>query len=612
MSLLLVYKFTQKILKGQPCHLGSQQVEQSSNTGSVSNKSSAIINEINFLQLITYGFLGILLSACNTLPKQPHIADSTQLTAAINTHYANKKIEDSTESKISKPGSTTTTATKAEFKKQKKQQLAEAIIEQNNSHPNLSGYYPITTGADAFAARSLLTDMATESIDIQYYIWHNDQAGQLLLKRLWQAADRGVVVRLLLDDFNNNADLDQHLLRFASHPNIAVRLINPMSFRKIQALNYLTNLRRINHRMHNKSMTFDRHLSIIGGRNVGDEYLSDDTNSQFADLDVLLIGDVVLAINNSFEQYWRSPLAYDVETLVKQKNQPYQVTPSNDPETNTLNFIASLDKIHQQQSATDVKEIEVYNRAISTSTFDSDLINQQLPFHWAPMQFISDEAEKLQRATQPEDHLVAQLRKLLGTPTNQLSIVSSYFVPTKEGVQTLIKLAQQGVKVSILTNSFDATDVAAVHSGYAQWRVPLLQAGVEIYELKATAAEEDRENQLWRAHSQSSTSLHAKTFAVDDHSVFIGSYNVDPRSANINTEMGVIIEDAELAHQLHAAISDELLSQAYKVKLTAQGRLQWQTQENNEVVYFDKEPHIDFIDALWINIMSILPIDWLL
>lgn len=564
------------------------------------------------LQLVTYALMALLLSACNTLPKQPHITDSIQLTQAITHHYAQKKAKDSAESKTSTSKSSTTTAATTELAVDANKPLAKAVTQQRDSHPNLSGYYPIITGADAFAARSILTDMAAESIDVQYYIWHDDQAGQLLLKKLWEAADRGVVVRLLLDDFNNNAAFDKHLLHFASHPNIAVRLINPMSFRKFQTLNYLTDLRRINHRMHNKSMTFDRHLSIIGGRNVGDEYLSRDTNSQFADLDVLLIGDVVQDINNSFEQYWRSPLSYDVQTLVKPKNPSSQSSTYDDPQTNTLNFIASLDKIYHQQSATDAKEIEVYNRAVRTSTFDTDLINQRLPFHWAPIKFLSDQVEKLQSTTHPQDHLVAQLRDLLGSPTDNLSIVSSYFVPTKEGVETLIKLAQRGVKVRILTNSFHATDVSAVHSGYSQWRVPLLQAGVEIYELKATASAENRENKLWRARSQSSTSLHAKAFAVDDHSVFIGSYNVDPRSANINTEMGVVIEDADLAHELHKAISDGLLTQAYKVVLTAQGNLQWQTQENNQIVYYDKEPYIDFMDALWINIMSSMPIDWLL
>lgn len=158
--------------------------------------------------------------------------------------------------------------------------------------------------------------MATRNIDVQYYIWHDDQVGHLLLKDLWKAAERGVIVRLLLDDFNSNAKLDQQLLRFASHPNIAVRIVNPLMHRKFQMLNFVTGLPCINRRMHNKSMIFDKQITIIGGRNIGNEYLSNDQNSQFADLDVLLIGKVVADIDNSFTSYWSAPIAFDIETLV--------------------------------------------------------------------------------------------------------------------------------------------------------------------------------------------------------------------------------------------------------------------------------------------------------
>ena len=175
-----------------------------------------------------------------------------------------------------------------------------------------------------------------------------------------------------------------------------------------------------------------------------------------------------------------------------------------------------------------------------------------------------------------------------------------------------MQLAEAGIEIKILTNSFDATDVTAVHSGYSQWRPNLLRAGVKIYELKSTASEEKRENKLWKARSQSSTSLHAKTFAVDDYQVFIGSYNVDPRSANINTEMGVIINDDELAKQLHGALSDDLLNQAYEVKLSDNGKLQWHTMEDDKKVVYDSEPRVDISDHVWLTIMSWLPIDWLL
>ena len=228
------------------------------------------------------------------------------------------------------------------------------------------------------------------------------------------------------------------------------------------------------------------------------------------------------------------------------------------------------------------------------------------------MQFLSDDVGKLTKTVPADTNLVHQLRTLLGSPSKKLTIISSYFVPTKDGVNTLVSLAESGIEIKILTNSFDATDVTAVHSGYSQWRPSLLRAGVKIYELKSTASEEKRENKLWKARSQSSTSLHAKAFAVDDYQVFIGSYNVDPRSANINTEMGVIINDDELATQLHGALSDDLLNQAYEVKLLENGDLQWHTMEKDKKVIYDSEPRVDVSDHVWLTIMSWLPIDWLL
>ncbi|MBA6244176.1 MULTISPECIES: phospholipase D family protein [Psychrobacter] len=525
------------------------------------------------------------LSACQSLPKQPHLPESQALSARVNALYQQ---EDSP--KIEQNTATTTNNT----------DLVAAVSAQNEIHPDLSGYHPIVTGANAFAARSMLTGMATRNIDAQYYIWHNDQAGQLLLKDLWEAAERGVIVRLLLDDFNNSAKFDQHLLRFASHPNIAVRIINPLMHRKFSTLNYVTGLPRINRRMHNKSMTFDKQITIIGGRNIGNEYLSNDQSSQFADLDVLLIGKVVADIDNSFASYWSSPLSFDIETLAKFDD---DVTPD---------FLKALDKLGIDEENNEGSSLTVYKAAIKDSTIDTDLINKRVPFRWTDMQFLSDDVGKLSKSVSSETNLVHQLRNLLGSPTKKLTIISSYFVPTKDGVDTLVKLAESGVDIKILTNSFDATDVTAVHSGYSQWRPSLLRSGVKIYELKSTAAEEKRDNKLWRARSQSSTSLHAKTFAVDDYQVFIGSYNVDPRSANINTEMGVIINDDELARQLHGALSDDLLNQAYEVKLLDNGSLEWHTMEDGKEVVYESEPRVDMSDHIWLTIMSWLPIDWLL
>ena len=550
--------------------------------------------------------LSLSLVGCQSLPQQPHLAQSKELSERVNAMYTNKtKTQDEPNTPNSRldsgmEDSNVNTETDDTANANNDTDLVATISKQNKIHPDLSGYHPIVTGANAFASRSILTDMATRNIDAQYYIWHDDQAGQLLLKDLWEAAERGVIVRLLIDDFNSSAALDQQLLRFSSHPNTAVRIVNPLMHRKFQALNFVTGLPRINRRMHNKSMTFDKQITIIGGRNIGNEYLSNDQNSQFADLDVLLIGKVVADIDNSFGSYWSAPISYDIETLV---------TLDEDGPTD---FIEGLDQLGTNEKSDNQSSLSVYKSAIADSSIDTDLLNKRIPFRWTDMQFLSDDVGKLTKSVPADTNLVQQLRTLLGRPDKELTIISSYFVPTKDGVDTLVELADSGIDIKILTNSFDATDVTAVHSGYSQWRPKLLKSGIKIYELKSTASEEDRENKLWKARSQSSTSLHAKTFAIDDHQVFIGSYNVDPRSANINTEMGVIINDDELARQLHEALSDDLLSQAYEVKLTDDNHLQWHTMENGEKKVYEAEPRVDLSDHIWLTIMSWLPIDWLL
>ena len=560
------------------------------------------IEPSNLSLSLTLG-LTLGLSACQSLPKQPHLPESQAISARVEALYQknNKKQDNKKQNSVQiNRLDNGTSITNSNTDNIDNIDLVAAISQQNEIHPDLSGYHPIVTGANAFASRSILTGMATRNIDAQYYIWHDDQAGQLLLKDLWDAAERGVIVRLLLDDFNNNAKFDQHLLRFSSHPNIAVRIINPLMYRKFQTLNYLTGLPRINRRMHNKSMIFDKQITIIGGRNIGDEYLSNDKSSQFADLDVLLIGKVVADIDNSFINYWSAPISFDIETLAKLDK------------GETADFLEGLDKLKEDEKNGNKSSLSIYKTALEDSSIDTDLINKRVPFRWTDMQFLSDDVGKLTKSVPADTNLVHQLRTLLGSPSKKLTIISSYFVPTKDGVNTLVELAESGIEIKILTNSFDATDVTAVHSGYSQWRANMLRAGIKIYELKATASEEKRENKLWKARSQSSTSLHAKAFAVDDYQVFIGSYNVDPRSANINTEMGVIINDDQLATQLHDALSDDLLTQAYEVKLLDNGNLQWHTIEDGKTVVYDSEPRIDVTDHVWLTIMSWLPIDWLL
>lgn len=533
-------------------------------------------------------FFTLLLVGCGKLPNTAHLPDSIALTNAVLDMH-----KDDTADYVSKVSDN---------------HLKKALSEQALLHPNLSGYYPITTGANALAARSILSDMAIENIDVQYYIWNNDEAGQLMLKDLWRAAERGVKIRLLLDDFNGSKDQDALLARFARHTNIAVRIVNPAVYRGFRPINFLIDPIRTNTRMHNKSITYDNRISVIGGRNIGNEYLNNGTDNQFADLDVLLVGAVVAKITHSFNDYWGSDLSYDIETLMPPDNKPF---------IETLDRIDTKDTYHTDTHKADENEQEqalrTYKEAVRASTIGKDLLQKRIAFRWVFIDFVGDDAKKLHPYYATDsDLLVNQLRQEFGTPQKQFTIISSYFVPTQAGVDGLVQLANQGVRVNILTNSYDATDVGAVHTGYAHHRRALLEAGVNLYELKSTAKQNTSDkNKLWRTQGQTTTSLHAKAFAVDNHKVFIGSYNVDPRSANINTEMGVVIYDDKLATHFHNAFGEGLLTQAYEVKLNGNA-LEWHTIENGQYTVLISEPNTKKSDKIAIALLSKLPIDWLL
>ena len=359
---------------------------------------------VTFCLPLLFTLLLTPLTACQILPNNPHIAATP--TVSMQLTGAQKFSE---KSRI------------------QGQYLISRISASKNPSPSeFSGYYPLIDSSDAFASRSILTEMAQQTIDIQYYIWHNDAAGQLMLKDLYQAANRGVKVRLLLDDLNTNPELDQQLLAFAAHPNIQVRLINPKVVRGFTPANFVIALPRYQRRMHNKSMTFDRQLSIIGGRNIGDEYLRKDSTAEFADLDVLLAGRVVNQINESFEDYWDSPLSYDIERLVRPSKNPDR-NKSDEPFLGTLTAIAPINSQSHLYKSSQLYRVQ--NGAI----VDKQLYNKKIPFRWQPMQFLADDVKKLLNQDDKDSRLVSKLRARIGTPKQQLTIVSSYFVPTDLG-----------------------------------------------------------------------------------------------------------------------------------------------------------------------------------
>ncbi len=470
--------------------------------------------------------------------------------------------------------------------------LGKTLSPLIKAHPDTSGIYPLTNPEDAFAARVLLARAAERTLDVQYYIWKHDTTGTLLFDALHDAAERGVRVRLLLDD-NNTSGLDPYLAVLDAHPNIEIRLFNPFVQRDWRWLGYLTDFSRLNRRMHNKSFTADSLVTIIGGRNVGDEYFGASNEIAFSDLDVMAAGPVSTLVSQDFDRYWQSLSSYPANQLLAQAS-------SDDKEA----FAAAVEQIKNSAAATN------YIDAIRQSSFVQHLTEGSLAMEWVPTRMISDDPAKGLGLAAPESLLPARLKDALNEPSHSLYLVSPYFVPGKEGVNAFAAMVASGVNIRVLTNSLEATDVAVVHAGYAKRRKSLLQSGIELYESRRTSAVNEREK--WSSLGSSYSSLHAKTFSVDNEHVFIGSFNFDPRSANLNTEMGFIIHSPALAKQMADSFEKQIASNAYQVMLEDESRLAWVEQKNGTTIKHNEEPGVSRLKKLAIWALSLLPIEWLL
>ncbi|QDY41599.1 phospholipase D-like domain-containing protein [Candidatus Pantoea soli] len=470
--------------------------------------------------------------------------------------------------------------------------LQDSVTQQCRQHPGLSGIHPLNDGLDAFAARYLLMGMAQHSIDVQYYIWHNDMSGRLLFSALLDAAGRGVKVRLLLDD-NNTPGLDETLAELDRHPNIAVRLFNPFSFRTLRALGYLTDFARLNRRMHNKSLTVDGAATLVGGRNIGDEYFGTGNEPLFTDLDVLAIGPVVEEVTHDFERYWHSKAVSPLRSVVDvgaESEEAVRLPPEWQHSEPVQRYLARLEK----------------------SSFVSQLAQGSLSMTWAQARLLSDDPRKGLGKAKRRNLLPQRMLEVIGTPQQQFDIISAYFVPTRAGVAQLLTLKRRGVKIAILTNSLAANDVSVVHAGYARWRKKLLRHGIALYELKPQAHAADAPHDRGLT-GNSGSSLHAKTFTVDNHKVFIGSFNFDPRSAVLNTEMGLVIESASLAQQTHQHFTRGMRDRAWALRLDKWGRVNWveYAGEAGEVVH-KHEPQCTLLQRLLVRLVWRLPVEWLL
>jgi putative cardiolipin synthase len=454
-------------------------------------------------------------------------------------------------------------------------------------------FYPLDNPRLALLTRIRLADLATHSIDAQYYLFHDDQAGRALLGALAEAAARGVKVRLLLDEMDT-LHREPHLLRFiADNPTIQLRIFNPCWLRGYKRyIEFAARFPQVTRRMHNKSYTADQIASVVGGRNIGNEYFDVFSEVAFADLDLLVAGQVGQRITEDFAAYWHSGLAFPLERFGKPATEhSYQ------------KWLTRL----QQDLAAYRNEVNKQQNTLHELLEKS----KQATYH-APIKVLCDPPNKvITPYIGPNHQILPNIKKLMEQAQQELFIMSAYFIPGKPGMEIFKTLRQRGVDITILTNSLVANDVPAVHAGYKNYRKALLAMGVKLYELKSL--NNDAEKEDWSLFGSKRASLHAKSFVIDRKTAFVGSFNLDPRSALHNTEMGVYFDNPAYAKQVVDIAKKRLVRHAYELRLNDRQQLEWHSHNvDGSVQTYQHEPETQLWERAIVQVLSKLPVEWFL
>lgn len=462
----------------------------------------------------------------------------------------------------------------------------EPLLEQHNGK---SGFRLLLQGEEAFAARLRLIRAAERTLDAQYYIWHDDLTGRVTHHQLLAAADRGVRVRLLLDDLDT-AGKDALLRRIDAHPNVEIRLFNPFANRDNRAGDFVGETRRVNRRMHNKTLTADGIATIFGGRNIGDEYFDATAEVAFGDMDALGVGPIAAEVSSQFDLYWNSSYSYPITAFDWDEPVTDAEVAAFRKENNA--FVAGA---ADSEYARILKSVEMAKtERIST-----------LDFVWSNWHLGFDQPRAIEMDEITEDtHLAAKIIKGMDIAEEELIIVSPYFVPGENFTDYLVRLVERGVRVRILTNSLQANDVSLVHAGYMRYREDLLRGGVELYEFRATSNKIRRRMKRERIDVEK-TSLHAKIFTIDSEWVFVGSFNLDGRSAKLNTELGAYFASPVEASQFSDTFDAFMREAAYRLELDERGKLRWIGYNGTEQVSLDTEP-----DTSWWKRTSTRMLSW--
>lgn len=452
------------------------------------------------------------------------------------------------------------------------------------AHPGETGIFLLPSGKDAFLARLAMIELAEENIVAQYYIFENDLTGRLFLARLLAAADRGVKVRLLVDDLAKTWK-DRYLAAAVTHPNFEMSLFNPpVRFGSIRPVKATARLTRIHRRMHNKEMVVDGRLAIIGGRNIGDGYFGA-TVKPIADIDALVIGEEVQTLLDIFNEYWEYPLSVPVESVARKKWLKDDKHREYRAELLDLNLS---------------EEASRYVAELLQSPLLAAIEGESIPFVWGTAKTYSDEPEKLSYSRNNKDtHLSPYLMEYIDKCESELVLISPYFIPQKGGVEILTGLADRGVNVAIVTNGIGSSNHSMVHSAYAKYRKELLEHGVSLFET--------REDPLMDTRTWSL--LHVKLFILDRRYVMIGSYNLDPRSNKLNTELMMVFDSPELANFVIDKSKLEFDGKLWHLNLAEKGKIEWAESSGESGEAEPSEPGTTWFKRQKLKLLSLMPIE---
>ncbi len=458
-----------------------------------------------------------------------------------------------------------------------------------DEHPGLSGFGLLSHGREAFIVRLALADLAERSLDMQYYVWDGDTTGRIIVDHVMKAANRGVKVRLLVDDPFYKAS-DSVKAALDAHPNVEIRLFNPLNYRRWSVLDFIVDFGRVNRRMHNKLMVADNAAAIVGGRNIGDIYYGVNTIANYRDLDVLAVGPVVRDLSGVFDRFWNSPSTVPIAAIVDRAH-------------GAADLDAILIRLREEIAAADYPypiDQDLDRLAGQGTELRDDLV-------WAQGRIIADDPETVTRGNE-SDEVVAFIRERVAELKEELLVESPYFVLPAGAQATVKALHERNVRVRVLTNSLASNDMLPAHSGYAKTRRRLLENGMELYELRPDT---DAFRKGWSLRSRrSSAALHTKAMAFDGKAVFIGSFNLDPRSAAINTEAGLYIESPELAERLTAYMATGVVpANSYRVLLDPNGEIIWETVRDGQRVRYRDEPETGFRRRFVADLLKLLPIN---